>query len=278
MDRLEAFHSIAGQATRGEITFSTNISATLKVKQLLDDPEAHLSSATRLVLADPLFSARVVAIANSVAFNRSGTKITNVATAVMRLGFGTLRSLAASLIVRQMSEGATSPTVRKKSAELWEHTASVAALAQVIARRMTRIDPDTAMFAGIVHEVGGFYLLSRADEFPGLLDGELEGWVEYGEKIIGRGVLKALEVPDLICEAIEQVWQGNGGKPPVTLGDVLILANALATSASPLQPATDLKLYDAGNLENFMIGDDSLRDILDDAAEQIESLRDALLA
>ena len=278
MDRLEAFRSIAAQASRGEISFSTNINATLKVKAMLDDPNAHLATATKLVLADPLFSARAVAIANSAAYNRSGTKITNVTTAVMRLGFGTLKSLAASLIVRQMNETISDPVLRKKSAELWEHTACVAALAQVLARRMTRVDPDTALFAGIVHEVGGFYLLSRASEFPGLLDGVLEGWVEYGEKIIGRGVLKALEVPETICEAVEQVWQGIGGKPPVTLGDILILANALATTMSPLQPASGVAILDADNLVDFSIGDESLSSILDDATEQIESLREALMA
>lgn len=277
MDSFEAFHSIAAQAKHGELTFSTNVSAALKVKQLLDDPNVHLSSAIGLVQADPLFAARVVAIANSVAFNQSGSKITNVASAVMRLGFGTLRTLAALLLVRQMSEGTSSATVRKKSAELWEHTASVGALAQVIARRMTDIDPDTAMFAGIVHEVGGFYLLSRAEQYPGLLDGKLDGWVEYGEKIIGRSVLKALEIPDTVCEAIEQVWEGTGCKPPVSLGDVLVLANALASVISPLRFGSNIKLHDAGNLADFMIGEDTLRDILDDATEQIESLRNSLL-
>jgi HD-like signal output (HDOD) protein len=168
--------------------------------------------------------------------------------------------------------------LKKKSAELWEHTACVASLAQVLARRMTRINPDTALFAGIVHEVGGFYLLSRAGEFPGLLDGELEGWVEYGEKVIGRGVLKALEIPETICESIEQVWQGIGGTPPVTLGDILILANALATTMSPLQPASAVAIQDADNLVDFTIGDETLSSILDDATEQIESLREALLA
>ncbi len=277
MDRLEAFRSIAAQASHGEISFSANINATLKVKQMLDDPDAHLATATKLVLADPLFSARVVAVANSAAYNRTGTKINNVTTAVMRLGFGTLRTLAASLIVRQMNEKISDPVIRKKSTELWEHTASVAALAQVIARRITRVDPDTAMFAGIVHEVGGFYVLSRAGEFPGLLDGELEGWVEYGEKIIGRGVLKALEIPEPICDAVEQVWQGTGGQPPVTLGDVLILANDLATTLSPLQPPSAVAIHDADNLVDFTIGDESLTSILEDAAEQIESLREALL-
>ena len=277
MDKLEAFRSIAAQASKGEITFSTNINATLKVKQLLNDPEAHLPDAIKLVLADPLFSARTVAIANSAAYNRSGTKISNVTTAVMRLGFGTLRSLAISLIVRQMNEGLSNPLMRKKSAELWEHTTCVAALAQVIARRMTKVDPDVAMFAGIVHEVGGFYLLSRAQEFPGLLDGQLEEWMEYGEKIIGRGVMKALEIPETICEAIEQIWLGVGAQPPVTLGDVLILANDLATTLSPLQPASEVAIHDANNRVDFAVGNETLSSILEDATEQIESLREALL-
>ena len=277
MDRLEAFRTIAAQASKVEITFSANIKATLKIKQLLDDPDAHLASATKLVLADPLFSARAVAIANSVAYNRSGTKINNVTTAVMRLGFGTLRTLAVSLIVRQMDEGLSNPVIRQKSAELWEHTARVAALAQVLARRMTKVDPDTAMFAGIVHEVGGFYLLSRAEEFPGLLDGELEGWMEYGEKIIGRGVMKALDIPETISEAIEQTWHGVGAQPPVTLGDVLTLANDLASTPSPLQSPTELAIRDADSQFDFKVGGESLSSILEDAAEQIESLTAALL-
>ena len=41
--------------------------------------------------------------------------------------------------------------------------------ARVLARRVTRQNPDAAFFAGIVHEVGSFYLISRAADFPGLL-------------------------------------------------------------------------------------------------------------
>jgi len=62
------------------------------------------------------------------------------------------------------------------------------------------------------------------------------------------------------------------------LGDVLILANALATTLSPLQPPSDVAILDADNLVDFTIGDESLSSILEDATEQIESLREALLA
>src|SRR5437762_357263 len=101
MDRLEVFRSIATQAGRGELTFPTNVNASLKIQQALDDPECHMEAAAKLIQAEPLLAARTVAIANSVAYNRSGNEITNVRSAVMRLGFSTLRSLVAALIVRQ---------------------------------------------------------------------------------------------------------------------------------------------------------------------------------
>ena len=101
------------------------------------------------------------------------------------------------------------------------------------------------MFAGIVHEVGGFYLLSRAEEFPGLLEGDAEDWAEYGEKIIGRGVLKKLDVPAPVLTAVESLWTGVGANPPATLGDLLFLANQLAPVASPLHPGIDVALEQA---------------------------------
>ncbi len=276
MDRLEAFRSIAAEAARGELTFPTNVHATLKIKEALDDPDAHLPNAAKLVMAEPLLSARTVALANSAAYNRTGSEITNVTTAVMRLGFRTLRSLTATLIVRQLSSQLPTAALQAKAEQLWAHTAHVAALAQVLARKLTKVDGDTAMFAGIVHEVGGFYLLSRAAEFPGLLDGDPEVWVEYGEKIIGRSVMKALDVPESISSAIEVVWQGSGATPPVSLGDVLLLANCLAPVDSPLH--RQLAGQDAGEPLDFAVGDSTLRDVLAESAEEIRSLTAVLLA
>ena len=88
--------------------------------------------------------------------------------------------MVASVIVRQLGSHITDPQLRAKTAKLWEHTAHVAALSQVLAKKVTHVDPETAMFAAIVHEVGGFYLLSRAEEYPGLLDDNTEDWLEYG--------------------------------------------------------------------------------------------------
>jgi HD-like signal output (HDOD) protein len=277
MDRLEAFKSIAAETARGELVFPTNVNASLKLQQALNDPACHMEAAAKLVQAEPLLAARTVAIANSAAYNRSGGEITNVRTAVMRLGFQTLRTLVAALVVRQFGSVISPPSLRTKADQLWAHTAHVAALAQVIAKRVTRVDPETAMFAGIVHEVGGFYLLSRVKDYPGLFDGELEDWVEYGEAKIGRGVLKQLNVPESVTEAVEALWYGFRALPPETLGDTLLLANDLAPVASPLQLRAGATTIQSASTIDFVIGDGTLAGILEESEEEVRSLTAALL-
>jgi hypothetical protein len=277
MDRLEAFKNIAAEAARGELVFPTNVNASLKLQQALDDPDCHMEAAAQLVQAEPMLAARSVAIANSAAYNRSGGEITNVRTAVMRLGFQALRTLVAAVVVRQLGGAITTPSLRVKAAQLWEHTAHVAALAHVIAKRVTHVDPETAMFAGIVHEIGGFYLLSRAEDYPGLLDGDLEDWVEYGEAKIGRGVLKQLAVPDSVTQAVEALWYGFRALPPETLGDTLLLANDLAPVASPLQQRAGATSVESAATVDFVVGDGTLASILEESEEEVRSLTAALL-
>lgn len=276
MNRLDALNSIAASASRGELIFPANVDASLKLQQALADPDCHIEAAVRLVQADPLLAARTVAIANSAAYNRSGNDITNVRSAVQRLGVRTLQSVVASLIVRQLGSTITDPQLKAKADQLWEHTAHVAALSQVIARRVTRVDPDTALFAGIMHEVGGFYLLSRASEFPGILDGDAQEWVEHGEQAVGRGVLTKLKVPEAVMQAIEALWEGLRAIPPESPADTLLLANDLAPVASPLNEnpaAIAVRAKRAAAGIDCLIGEhDTLSSIMAESAEEVQSL------
>ncbi|UMR31503.1 HDOD domain-containing protein [Massilia sp. MB5] len=277
MDRLDAFKSIAAQAGRGELAFPTNVAASVKLQQALSDPDCHTDTAAKLVQADPLLAARSVAIANSVAYNRSGNEIAGVRQAVQRLGVRTLQSLVAALIVRQLGSQIKDPGLQAMSRQLWEHTAHVAALAQVIARRVTHVDPDTAMFAGIVHEVGGFYMLSCADSDPSIMQGEPEEWVEHGEAQIGRGVLNKLVIPEAVMQAVEAMWDGLRALPPETLGDTLLLANDLAPVPSPLHSRPGATSPQAARTIDFAIGDGTLNAILTESAAEVHSLTTVLL-
>ncbi|HUW37937.1 MAG TPA: HDOD domain-containing protein [Rhodocyclaceae bacterium] len=279
MDRREALQTIAAEARRGELGFPTSVEVALGVQRALDDPDCHVEAAARLIQTEPLLSARVVALANSVAFNRSGRPITDVRIAAARLGFRMIRALAAAVVTRQMAGISADPVHRLLAERLWAHTAHVTALAHVLSRRVTRQDPETAMFAGIVHEVGGFYLLSRAKDFPCLFDGRAAERIEDSEEQagggeIGRAVLTVLSVPQAVVAAIEGLWAGTLALPPASLGDTLLLADRLSPVRSPLHrpPGGDAASQDLA----LVVGQETLAGILEDSAEEVDSMIVAL--
>ena len=278
MTRLEAFGLIVAQATRGELVFPTSVNAALQLQLALADPDCHIDHAIKLVLGDPALAARTVALANSAVFNRGGgTSITGARAAVMRMGYRNLYSLVAAMVVRQFGSKIIDPDLRAKAQQLWEHTAHVAALAHVIARRVTFIDADTALFAGIVHEVGGFYLLSRADEFPGLLNDQKELWVESAEEVISREVLRRLLIPEAVSAAIGGLRDGLLSIPPDSLLDTLLLAKQLAPVASPFQEHAMEMLTASDSVIDFIIDNDMLKNILEESADEVQSMSAALL-
>jgi len=270
---------IAETAAADQLIFPTSTELALKVQRVLDDPDCSLDQLAKLVQADPLLAARVVAMANSVIFNRSGRTLTDIKSAVSRIGLNTLRALAASVVVRQMEGMARTGEHKQLAVKLWEHTAHVAALCQVIARRVTRVNPDTAFFAGIVHEVGGFYLISLAAGYPGLLEGangSLLAWDEGGAAEIGRAVLRHLGTPAAVSEAVEWLWAGYLAMPPHSLGDTLLLADQLAPVESPLSQLAGTGREGIEAKIDVALDEQTMSSILEESSVEVASLIVAL--
>ncbi|WP_432377250.1 HDOD domain-containing protein [Duganella sp. P38] len=278
MNKLEAFGHIAALAIRGELVFPTSVNAALRVQLALDDPDCPIDTAISLVLAEPLLAAKTVAISNSAMFNRAGAPVvTNVRGAIMRIGYQNLFALAAAMVVRQFGSKISNPEVRAKAEKLWDHTLAVAALGRLIARDVTGVNEDTALFAGIVHEVGGFYLLSRADEFPGLLEEDPENWHSASEEIITREVMRKLCIPEPVADAIEGLRDSFMSIPPDTLLDTLLLANHLTPVKSPLQePQRELPPHSDSAIDLF-IDEQKLAAMLDQAKRDAAEMSATLL-
>ena len=270
--RRNLLDAVLAEIGRGEVSFPTHADVALRVRLALDDPDLHLAKAAQIIQAEPLLSARVVAVANSIAFNRTGARVADVRTAVTRVGIRLLRALATAVVMRQMAGGMRSPKFRDLAARLWEHPAHVAALSHILAGRFVRGAAEIALFAGMVHEVNGFYLLSRNDSHPELFleEGALQAIA--ADATVGRAVLNALAVPEEVLDAVASLWRDEPPVfPPVTLGDVLRLANGLTPIQSPLQPeaaASPLPLPPAVESQ--------LAEILDQSSDELEQMTAAL--
>lgn len=283
MEKSAILSALAAEVEQGRLIFPTSTHAAIKINRALNDPDCNLEMVIKLIQLEPLLSAKVVAIANSVVFNRSGKRITDVRSAVNLIGVRTVRNLATAVVVQQLA-GAQ---VRSEMVtQLWQHSAHVAALAQVIARRITKQDPDTAMFAGIIHEISWFYLLAREKYYPGLIDEsmasswssdeDLEDETELECEIkIGTAILKALSIPESIIDSIVYLWRGYLTFPPATLGDTLLFADQLAPVKSPFILPSNQAGYSIANID-LLTDEESLSIILKDSQEEVDSLTHAL--
>ena len=273
LERAAILSKLAADLKRGDVSFPTGAQIALKLLRTLEDPTLHVDQAVRLIQAEPLIAAKAVATANSVAYNPAGREVSDVRAAVARLGFRTLRSLTAGVVAKQMA-GRCEGRAAEMAEQLWEHTANVGAMASVLARRLTGQDSETALFVGLVHEIGGFYLISRAGDFPGILDNDAQDWPESGEAELAMAVLSVIGAPNAVLEAIAAYWHGQPAMPPTTLGDTLLLADELAPVRSPLAPAgrSRFRHGDAAGAIYLLEGEASLQAIIDDSAEVVASL------
>jgi len=297
MDRLAALQQIADELHNGEPVFPTGVFAILRIREALEDPDCHAERAARLISADPLMSAKVVATANSVAFNPSGREITDLKSAISRIGFTTTRSLVMSRIAIEIAHAPATHQQRKAVAQLWTHSSYVASLARLLARKVTHLNPDTCFFTGLVHEMGGFYLISRAEAYPALLPPNDIGPDQGGntdetqpftqdeaehslEQQLSLAVLRALRLPAETLDAIEQYGLGYLSLPPTNLGDTLLLADYLAPVQSPLAEfgyAANQAAVDSATLD-MLVEADTLSHILETSRAEVDSLAQALQA
>lgn len=231
-------HTINQELERGELRFPTSMEVTMRVLEALDNPDLDLGRMSTMVSAEPLLAARTVALANSAWYNPSGRIVTDVPKALVRIGFGKLRALAMAVAAEQLMHrevlGPYQPLIRK----LWAHCVDVAATASVLARLCTAQDRDAAFFAGMVHDIGQFFLLARVWEYPELLsdDSPLSDLVRVWHPPVGRAVLAAMSMPRELVDAVDNPEIYGGEWPPTNIPDLIFIANLVAESRNPFSP------------------------------------------
>lgn len=276
-DCFRILEDIARDLSGEVVSFPTFLDITFQVRTALRKPDLTIHHLGTLISAEPLMSTKIIRLANSVAMNPSGKAIVDVNSAISRIGMEAVRSVSFAVAMEQLLNSKKMAPFEALSRRLWEHTMQVAALARVLARRLTQVSPDEAMFAGLVHDIGVFYLLSRAVNFPTLVDdpAELHALLVEWHDSIGHALLAAMGMPEELLVVVQEHEQDRTIDTLKTLGDVLFVANRLANLQHgwrdslfcvPLDPAKLSQLFDT----------QALGTLLAESAEDLASLKSAL--
>lgn len=204
----------------------------ISVRKALTNDEVEIEQVVRIISAEPALAARLLQVANSAALNPNGKRLTDLRTAVSRIGFNMARSATIAFAMSQLRRAEAYKGLEAPLTDLWQHSAHVAAVCHVVAKRFTRMNADTALLAGLLQGVGKLYLLTRTVRFPSLLadPAAYQRIVADWHVRIAQAILRNWEMADEIVTAVAACENAERDHEGVTdLADVLAVSAALAS-------------------------------------------------
>jgi HD-like signal output (HDOD) protein len=250
-----------------------------RVQQMLSDPDIGIPQLVPVINYEPVLVGRVLQMANSAALNPTRRQITDLRTAVTRVGTDLLRSAALAYALRQVSQAHSVKDIRPHLEALWERSAWTAAVAFVIARKFTRVNRDIAFLGGLMHGVGKLFILTRAAHFPFVLRDR----TKYGNMLrkwhgqFARSILTTWRINEEVVEAVVQYENLNrevvGDEPDLT--DILATSYLVVGHAGRMQDLS-MTVEKIASFSRLRLDLMAVEETLEKAKEEIEDLRLAI--
>ena len=197
----------------------------VRVRQAVNNDDVNLGDVVKLIQIDPSLTARLVQIANSPLY-RSRQPVENCLMAVNRLGLATTRDLVTCLVLNNVFN-AENKLLRARVEKLWHHSCHVAAIASTIAKITPGLHEDTALLAGLLHDIGVLPVLHYAAEFPEILESKekLNFVIQELRASLGQKILQEWNFDSALSDVSAQAenWL-RGNDEAADYVDVVIVA------------------------------------------------------
>ena len=267
--------ALASELSKGQVDLPSVPEVVVRLQRALSDENASNETVVLVVGSEPMLAAKLMNMANSAALNPSERKIADLRSAVARVGFNIVRSAALSFAVEQLRKSARYQHLTPQLDALWTNSVQIAALSHVVARHFTSLNGDTALLAGLMHNVGRIYILTRASDHPTLFADQLtyQSIVRDWHTNVTKALLENWQVAEEIIEAVSGYEDLNREmRGPVTLTDVLALATLLHQHMSngALTDPTEPLVW---ALKRLQIRYAECQGVIDESASDIEALK-----
>jgi HD-like signal output (HDOD) protein len=235
---LAFLQSLATEVSEGTIDLPCFPDVVIRISQALADPNTTSDRVVTVVGAEPRLAARVLQTANSAAFNSAGKPLTDLRSAITRLGHRMVQSTAMSYAIQNMKNEASLRSIAQPLAQLWNKSIAVASICKLVAMR-TKVPSDEAFLTGLVHGIGNLYIMARAASAANGLGPE-KSWMELiggWQASIGKAVLQSWGFAEEMCEAVgDQGDLDRRWRHEARLVDVLIASLVLAEAQMTPEP------------------------------------------
>jgi HD-like signal output (HDOD) protein len=270
--------ALAAELSGGKVELSGFPHIVARVQRVLSDETTDAAKVVRVIGSEPVLATQLIRMANSAALNPGGTPVTDLRAAVTRVGVDTVRTATIAFAVQQLREAPALRGLEMQLGVLWRRSVQVASLCCVVARRLTSVNADTALLAGLLQGIGRLYILTRASRHRSLFcDAAAYQAIEQDWHLsIAAALLENWGIADEIVQAVhesENLERESRGAP--TLADVLVVGTLLADLNGDAT-ALAAQVQCAKPLQRLRLDQQTCEQFLAESAQEVTSLGDAL--
>jgi len=219
------FTSFSKAYRENKLSLPSLPNVALKLKEAMEK-DLGISEAVKIIGVDVSIVAKLIQLANSPLYSPI-SPITNCHAAVTRLGLDQTRKLVMGISLKQLFQ-CQNQQLMEKMQDLWKTSLYISSLSFVLAQENGSPNPEDALLAGLVSDIGTIPILHFAeqhpDDYPNLA--VLDSAIPFLNPSVGALVLHTLgfapELADIPKYAEDWFYESEDDR--LNLVDVVILA------------------------------------------------------
>lgn len=270
--------ALATELSSGKVELPGFPDVAARVQQVLADENVGTDRVVKVIGAEPVLATQLLTIANSVALNPSGRTISDLRTAVARVGLNTVRTATIAYAVRQLRRAEELKPIATQLDALWHRNVLIASLCYVVARARAKVNPDTALLAGMLHGVGRLCIMTRAVRHPTLFTNpstyhliERDWHLSIAVELLTNWSV----APEIVAAVRDCEDYAREPGPVASLTDVLMAANMIAVYTG--QPEfLEARLHSVKAIARLGLTREICELLTHQSAGEIAALREAL--
>jgi HD-like signal output (HDOD) protein len=272
--------ALAGELSSGKVELPGFPDVVARVQHVLADENASTDKVVKVLGTEPVLAGQLMSVANSAALNPSGKQITDLRSAVARVGLNTVRTATIAYAVRLLRAGGELKPIASQLNDLWQRTVMVASISYLLARkRAPQVNADTALLAGLLHGVGRLYILTRAVRHPSLFANPASyQMIERDWHLsIATALLENWGIPEDVVSAVHDCEDfAREPRGTASLTDILVAANIIVIHFGQPPEFLRARLQTVRAISRLELNPEICESLLNDSATEIASLREML--
>ena len=211
----EVLAEVYAASANGKLVLPALPEVAVRIQRALKDPNVDVGRLARMTAMDIGVSGGLLRAANSALYGGS-RPVATLGEAIIRLGMDVTRRLVVTIAMQQVFR-TESPALQRRMRALWDRSVQVSALSFVLARRCAGFDPEEALLAGLLHDVGVVPILDHLGRYhAGVENQELDIIIGKLRGLVGELVIGYWGLGDQFRQVVRESgeWQRDPGAQP----------------------------------------------------------------